>query len=376
MRIVFISTYPPAECGIATYTQYLNRAVRQKENETFVISQVGGLGKNVIDIFWQESISLATQVYNASAKVTPDIVHVQHEFGLYGNQKSVQIIELLVKYRLVGIPVVTTLHTVFPTLHDDEKILLRLIVSESAAVIVHEQFQKDVLVKHFGSAEKIHVIPHGVRDVEVIADAKAKLEIEGKKAVLLCGYFRPTKGFHKIVEIFPAICKKVKDPVLVIAGKARGLEYLDYQKRFFEAINNSPENGRILVLRGQFPQKTFDTILSASDVVVLPYEAGAQSGIMAQCYAFGKPVVTSDLYAFQVSLSHSGGGLTCDNDEAFVDNIVKILNDDSLRGGLGDNIRRYVKNEVSWDIVADKTLAVYHKIVRVPYGKARHVYFE
>jgi glycosyltransferase involved in cell wall biosynthesis len=297
MRVCFVSTYPPIECGVATYTSYLNEALRKLQNETFVVSQVGAQGTNVFPIFWPESISLATQIFNVSSRVTPDIIHIQHEFGLYGSQSGVQVVELIIKYKLVGVPVVTTLHTVYEDLTHEQETILRLIVSQSSAVIVHEDYQKRILVKHFGRRRenKIHVIPHGVRDISIIPDAKAKLELENRKIILLCGYFRPTKGFHRIVEVFPAVSKKVKDAVLLIAGKSRGLEYMDYQKKFFEAINNSPATKNIVVLRGQFPQKTFDTIISASDVVVLPYELSGQSGILAQCYAFTKPVIASSL---------------------------------------------------------------------------------
>ena len=114
-------------------------------------------------------------------------------------------------------------------------------------------FRRIFLVKHFGQEEKIHVIYHGIREVDVIKDAKKKLGIEDKKVILLCGYFRPTKGFKEIVELMPEICKQANDIVLLVAGKARGLEYLEYQREFYETINNSPVNDRIVVLPGTVP---------------------------------------------------------------------------------------------------------------------------
>ena len=44
MRIGFVSTYPPIECGIAAYTSYLNEALRKIGNETFVVSPLGLTG--------------------------------------------------------------------------------------------------------------------------------------------------------------------------------------------------------------------------------------------------------------------------------------------------------------------------------------------
>jgi len=154
------------------------------------------------------------------------------------------------------------------------------------------------------------------------------------------------------------------------------LEYQEYQREFYEAINNSPVNDRIKVLRGQFPQHTFDTIVSASDVVVFPYEKGAQSGIMAQCFAFQKPVVTSNLLAFRKLIKRSNGGLICKNKKEYIQNIIKILRDDDLCRTLQNNIKEYVKNHSSWAIIAQQHIKVYHSVVRIPYGRAKYVYWD
>ena len=376
MRIGFVSTYPPIECGIATYTSYLNEALRKIGDETFVVSPQGARGVGVFPGYRPESTSMSTQIFDISAEFTPDIIHIQHEFGLYGPQKGIHVIELIVMYKLAGIPVVTTLHTVQKKLDHAEQTLLRLIISESSAVIVHEQFQKDTLVKHFGQGEKIHVIYHGIREVEVIKDAKKKLGIEGKKVILLCGYFRPTKGFKRIVKLMPEICKQADDIVLLVAGKSRGLEFQEYQREFYEAINNSPVNDRIVVLRGQFPQHTFDTIVSASDIVVVPYLEGAQSGIMAQCFTFSKPVIASNLLAFKKLVKRSNGGWICKSNKEYIQNIIKILRDDDLYRTLQNNIKAYVKNYSSWTIIAQQHIKVYQSVVRIPYGRAKYVYWE
>lgn len=378
MRIGYVSTYPPIECGIATYTSYLNEAVRSLHNETFVISQSGAQGRGVFPVYEPGSDSIATQIYNLSTRMTPDIIHIQHEFGLYGSQNGVQIIDLIVRYRMVGVPVATTLHTVYSDLPDDKIILLQLILNESNLVIVHENYQKEILLKLFGPDHdtKISVIPHGVRENIMEEHGKRKLELEGKKVILLCGYFRPTKGFHRIVKIFPQVVEKIPNALLLIAGKSRGLEFMDYQKEFFEMINQSPVTEHILVLRGQFPQHTFDTIISAADLVCLPYNKSGQSGILAQSFAHRKPVVTSDLIAFRVWLGRSHGGLLAKNDDEMTEAIIKILSDDDFRKQLEKNITDYIEQDVSWKHVAKSHIEAYQSVVRVPYGKARHVFWE
>jgi 1,2-diacylglycerol 3-alpha-glucosyltransferase len=378
MRICFVSTYPPIECGIASYTSYLNGVLRRLHNETFIVSQYGAQGDNVFPVYWPESISQAKLIFNIGTRLTPDVIHIQHEFGLFGSQRGIQVIELILRFKLAGLPVVTTLHTVYEDMDEQGKTITRLIISESSAVIVHEQYQKRILLDFFGGAyeAKIHVINHGVREVEEIPEAKKKLEIENKKVVLLCGYFRPTKGFHRIIRIFPEIVKQEPGALLLIAGKLRGLEFLEYQNEFFESINRSPVLDHIMVLRGQFPQKTFDTILCASDVVAFPYERSGQSGILAQCYAFHKPFVVSDLRALTESAGRSGGGLVASSDPEFAKAILRLFGDRKLYTELKANIKQYVEGKVNWTLTAKKHIDVYHSVVKVPYGKARYVYID
>jgi len=375
MRIGFISTYPPIECGIGTYTESLNRALRELDNETFVMSQFGAQGKGIFPVYQPDAPTLVADIFNTSTRMTPDVVHIQHEYGLFGPQKGVAVVELILRYRLADIPVVTTLHTVYPELARDEKIILKRIVHDSNAIIVHEDFQKETLDRYFGPSDNIHVIEHGVREVKRVPDAKAKLDLEGKKVVMLCGYFRRSKGFHRVLDFFPEICRRDGDVVLLMAGKVRGIEARGYQRNLFTQLNQLPEVDRIVFLRGQFPQHTFDTILSAADCVVLPYEKGSQSGILAHCFAVRCPVVVSPLPGFRVLMERSGGGLVCEKDEDYVAAILKVLNDGELRRGLQDNIDKYVRQRAGWSHIARKHLEVYRGVVTVPYGKGRYVYF-
>lgn len=302
-------------------------------------------------------------------------MHIQHEYGLYGPQKGVEIIQLILLYRLAGIPVVTTLHTVHEELNEKEHRLLKHIVDESAAVIVHEAFQKEILVRHFGKGNVIHVIEHGIRDMAPIADAKVKLGLEGKKVILLAGYFRPTKGFHKVVDQFSAIAERDPDVVLVVAGKERGIEYDAYRRELFTKLNASPYADRIRILRGQFPQYTFDTIMSAADVVVLPYEKGAQSGILSQCFALQRPVIVSNLPAFRTLLERVEAGLLCESDDLYPDRILQLLNDKTLYLRCQANIQKYVHEHAAWGHITGRHIDVYHSVITVPYGKAEYVYF-
>jgi len=131
----------------------------------------------------------------------------------------------------------------------------------------------------------------------------------------------------------------------------------------FNEINSSPASDSIKVIRGQISQDSFDTILSASDIVALPYSIASQSGIVAHCLAFGKPVVTSNTPVMASLVEETHCGMVCNTDEEYIDNIDRILSDDNLREEFSDNALRYVDDNIAWSKIAGQHIEIYKTIV-------------
>ncbi len=372
MRIGFVTTYPPIDCGIATYSSYLVEELEKLSNIVYVVSETEAKGKRVYPTYRKQDPDLAQKIFQAVLKINPDIVHIQHEFGLYGPFKGVYIIPLIYKFRLSKIPVVTTLHTVYEDFSYENKLITEAIIRASNAVIVHEDYQKESIYKNIDSFDSIFVVPHGVRKVNFIPDTKSKLGIENKKVILLIGYLRPSKNFDLIVRIFPKIKEKVPNSLLFIAGGIRMGEFSDYMDSFKRLVSESPVKDSIKFLKGKSPQKIFDNIICSADVATMPYTIGAQSGIMAHLLAFGIPLVTSDIKIFTETFDIAKCGFVSKTDEDYIENIVNILTDDILRKKMSSEALRLVNEELSWEIIARKTRKVYQQVkdnynIRQPY---------
>ncbi len=369
MRIGFISSYPPIECGIATYTQYLTDALRKKNVDVYVVCHMGGSGHQVFPSFDYEDGDLAEKAFSTMVRFTPDVIHIQHEFGLFGKNMGVSVIPLILNFRLIGIPVVTTLHTVYSDMPKEHELIIRSILMNSNYVIVHEEYQLENIKRKFPPdlVNKMKVIPHGAREVDPIPDAKKIIGLpEDKKVVLMIGYLRPSKNFELIIDLFPEILKRYPDAILVIASKVRGQEHIDYRNMLFKKIANSPVKDNIIFIRGQLPQHIFDTIISSADVVVLPYRLTSQSGILAHCLAFGRPIVVSKSPGLENVIRDSGAGISCSTKEEFVNAIVKIISDQEFSKKLSENGRRYVKDNISWSIISEKHIELYQKLTDLP----------
>jgi len=130
-------------------------------------------------------------------------------------------------------------------------------------------------------------------------------------------------------------------------------------------VAKSRAKDKIKVLLGPFPEQSFDLILSSADVAVLPYIEGAQSGIMAQCLAFAKPmVVSSDTQALVDTIQKTRSGLVADTNAELTEAIIKILTDKNLAKEFSDYAGRYVEKHLSWQIVSSKHMTVYNKVLK------------
>ncbi len=374
MRIALVSTYPPIECGIATYSKFLVDAMRATSNEFRIVSQYGAKGKSVYPAYCSKQGDISKKIFDMTMRFTPDVVHIQHEYGLFGEMNGIAVLDLIYRFKSTTLPVVATLHTVHPEPGYRIKMILTTMCRELDSIIVHEKILADTLQRVYGAdPAKIAVIPHGARKMAPVKDAKKKLQLDGRKIILLAGYFRPSKCFDRIVDIFPKVVERCPEATLVISGKMRMIDFSQYRNDLFEKIDNSPVRDKIDVFRGQFPQETFDTIVSASDIMAFPYEAGAQSGVMAHAFTFGKPVICSALPAFESIINESGGGFTAITDDEYIDKIVELLQNDNIYKKCSENVLRHVREKISWDIIANRTLKIYKKFDS-NFPRSRYIY--
>ncbi len=365
MKIGIISTYPPIHCGIATYSSYLIKELQRLKNRVYVVCHKGGEGMDCSPVFNADDPDLPHKAFKAMMEFTPDLVHIQHEYGLFGKQNGMNVIPLAYKFKLSRIPTVITLHTVLEECSYEEQVIEKALADISDAIIVHELYQRELIKKRTGHQDKVYVIPHGVRDLIPVSKAKEGLRLERKRIVLLMGYFRRSKNFERVVKIFPRVTESVDNALLLVASGARMPEDISYQEEFLEDVATSAVKDKIKVLLGPFSHNKFDLILSAADVVVLPYLKGGQSGILAHCHAFAKPaVVCSEVTAMANLVQKARSGLVAHTDSELAEAIITILTEKNLAREFSENARAYVEKHISWKIIASRHMDVYNKILK------------
>jgi len=321
-------------------------------------------------------------VFDTITLLAPDVVHLQHEYGLYDvdGQLSTELLDLLVLLHLSTVPTVITYHSVYSTLSKKELVFMNLSLQLVDAGIVHEELQKIFLPVNLGWVpQNVYVIPHGAgllrgEGVPDEAESKRRYGLDGKNVVMCLGWWEPYKKFEDVVKIWPEVVKEAPNAVLVIAGDARpgSKKGMHYAPTLLEVIAASPARDSITVIQGSFSPHEYITILNAADVVVLPYESSTQSGVLAHAFSLGKPAVVTNVGGLIAEVAASGAGLVTirgDLDD-LRDQIVLLLKNEQMRAKYAQRAVQYVQQKIGWKYVANMHQSLYSLVTK---GKKRSV---
>ena len=170
IRVIYVSSYIPRYCGIATFTKDLTNAVNLLNPYALAEIMVLNLDIDKLEYPWEvkykiEQNNLATYLQAAEYinQSGADIVCLEHEFGIFGGRNGEYVLPFI---DALHIPLVTTLHTVVSDSTSRDAIILKRIINKSVAVTVMLNKVKEKLVNDYRVAgEKIVTIPHGTPDL-------------------------------------------------------------------------------------------------------------------------------------------------------------------------------------------------------------------
>jgi glycosyltransferase involved in cell wall biosynthesis len=156
----------------------------------------------------------------------------------------------------------------------------------------------------------------------------------------------------------------VPNAKVIIAGA--GEDFKKYERMMINRNNFIVHNYRI-------PYKEGAELFQRCSVVALPYIDASQSGVIPTAYGFKKPVVVTDVGAIPEIVDNGITGFIVPpkNPEALAEAIIKLLKDEKLRIGMGENAYKKLKTDLSWDNIAEKTIEVYKMAIVAKNEKLR-----
>lgn len=370
MKIAFIGTYPPRECGIGTFTQNLFLAMTnrgkdaRKPHEGVVIAmddqdESYDYPKDVQLTIRQEQQGdyiEAARFINLSGT---DVCILEHEFGIFGGQNGIYILPLL--HRL-EIPLIVTLHTVLKTPSYNERVILTEICKMAAGVVVMTQKAVEFLTEIYSvPLSKIKLIEHGVPDLKFNhTTVKKQFKLESKKVLLTFGFISRNKGIETVIKALPAVVAKYPETVYIILGKTHPgvLRHSGEEYRIFllRLAKNLKLEKHVLFLNEFIDQEELFQYLYASDIYITPYlnEAQITSGTLSYAVGAGAAVISTPYWHATELLDGGRGRLFNFNDSEDLATILTDLLDHPAKlKSLRDKAYLYGQ-EITWPKVGMK----------------------
>jgi glycosyltransferase involved in cell wall biosynthesis len=384
MKIVYLSTFPPRECGIATFTQSLINGIQANFKKTGQLEQefIVALNdsedldeyeypQNVKFIIRQENekdyLKAAELINNSST----DVCILQHEFGIFGGQSGIYILPLI--HRLEK-PVVTVLHTILKEPTFIQKIIIQEIAKQSAKLVVFNKRSINFLTTIYHvPAEKIELIEHGVPDIDppLVNPVRNFPSFKNKKLLMTFGLINRGKGIETVIRALPKIVAKHPDTIYAIVGnthpvvaKMYGEEYKDSLKLLATELK---VDKNLLFINRFLPEKELINYLAATDIYVTPYlnEAQISSGTLSYAIGAGAACLSTPYWHASELLDDNRGLLFDFRDSNGLASIVNDLFDNPQKlTELKENAYEYGKH-LRWPNIAGKYLSLLDEVASI-----------
>jgi len=345
MKIAYISTYPPRECGIATFNNNLLKAIgHNKETvseDSFVVAMSDS--ENLDEYEYPKEVKYIIRQENQKDYIRgadyintsfADVCIMEHEFGIYGGESGVYILPMIARLQK---PLITILHTVLKDPSYIQLTIIREIAKHSAKIVVMSQRAVGFLTSKYGiSIDKIQLIEHGVPDLEAKNNnpVNASLPFKNKKVLFTFGLISRNKGLETVIEALPSIVAKNPDVMYVVLGTTHpgvirnsGEEYRDSLKKLARKLN--VENHLTFINKFVSEEELFD-YLTACDMYITPYlnEAQITSGTLSYAVGAGAAVISTPYWHAQELLADNRGKLFDFKDSNGLADIVNDLFED------------------------------------------------
>lgn len=361
MKIAYISTQLPRQCGIATFNDNFKKALESNfpaqslADKSFAVAMHDGediplnyypeqvqfvLRKN----FQKDYIQAANHINSSET----DVVVIQHEFGIFGGESGIYILPLLNKMEK---PLFTILHTVLKDPSYIQKLIIQEIALRSVGVVVMSRRGAKFLQEIYEvPAHKIQYIEHGVPDWEApITNPLSKVSPFMKNRVLLTfGLLGPSKGLETVIKALPEIVDHHPDVMYVVLGKTHpeieknsGEQYRDNLKRL--AVRLGVDKNITFINRFVSEEELLN-YLSAAHVYITPYlnEAQITSGTLSYAIGAGAAIVSTPyLHAQELLADERGCLVNFKDEEGLADATINLLNDNKYRLKLKSNAYKY-----------------------------------
>ena len=375
-KIAYVSSYPPRECGIATFTKNLVVATNKLDifrkpqviaiNEKEAIYNYDRLVRCQIRRDFQKDYVKATSYINSS-KV--DLVNLQHEFGLFGGEWGEYINSFLDKLQK---PVVSTLHTLSPSFEPKAQTVLKQIAKHSSKIVTMTNTATKILMAYNVPRSKIEIIQHGCPDVRFVESNKVKpslFGLKGKTVLSTFGLLSRSKGIQHVIKALPEVVEKYPEIVYLVIGEThpevRKFEGERYRKKLIKLVDDLDLYENVKFHNRFLGERELIKYLQATDIYITPSLEPNQisSGTLVYAMGAGKAIIATPYLHAQEALA-DGRGLFCKfrDHRSITDDINQLLEDEEQKRNMQRKVYNYSR-DFTWAAVAKRYAELFRRMI-------------
>ncbi len=382
--VLFVSTYPPRECGIATFTRNLADAIERKFFP-YLKTRILAMNNNGVNIYnypnkvmYQLSDTEKKDYAKLAEKINSEdsikLVSIQHEFGIFGGEKHLG--EYLIDFlKHLTKPKIITFHSILPNPEEERKKVVKQIAENVDEIIVMTPKGVEILQKEYGIATKIKVIPHGIPTVEYEKqdNIKKSMGYEGKIVLSSFGMISRGKGYEYVIDALPEVVQKFPNLLYIIVGathpnirKEEGERYRNFLSRKIKKLGL--ENN-VKFYNKYVQVKEIIHFLKASDLYISPSLTPEQitSGTLAYAMGCGRVVVSTPFLHAKDMVSEDRGFLVEQfrNTKSFKEALLAALSDMNRIKNMEQNSYEFTRS-MTWPNVALSYGDIIKQYIAVP----------
>ncbi len=328
-----LSTYPPTQCGLATFAAALSKGLRDVGVARVGVIQVepddsGAVPVGVVATLHSGSLQSrleAVRVINSF-----DVLLLQHEFGIFGGDEGSEILELLGD---VHVPVIVTMHTVPLEPSSKQREVFEALLDRADMLVAMTQVAHDRCLMRFPvDPAKLVTVPHGATVPRYVS-----MPPLFRTSLLTWGLLGPGKGIEWVIDAI-AMVPELRDSLhYTIAGQTHpkvraheGERYRDSLKARVDALGIS---SMVTFDDSYRSLESLIELVAQSTCVVLPYDSNDQitSGVLVDALSVGRPVIATEFPHARELLSDGAGIVVPHRDPVSLAHAIRVVATDKER---------------------------------------------
>ncbi len=366
MKIANLGTYPPKQCGIATFSMDLRNSllVNNVEVDIIAISDESYQYDYPAEVQFNinqsqlEDYKAAADFINKRSDINGVII--QHEYGIFGGLSGNYVLEFVKQLRK---PYLVVTHTVLPKPTEEQKSILNQLCLQASGIVCMTKQSSTLLSNLYGvNKTKIQIIGHGVPYFapQSSQELKARYNLADKQVISTFGLIGPGKGLELGIRAMAEVAPAHPEAIFLILGqthpmlkKAEGEKYREMLEDLIEELNLTQQ---VKFVNKFLTDEELGEYLYLTDIYLSPYPNldQAVSGTLTFALGCGRAIV-STAYAYAAEVLKDNRGLLAKEPrpELLAELINSILQDDKLKNRLQKNAYELGKNW-SWPNIGQK----------------------